>query len=150
MPGRNDIRKVMVSAAVACLYLGIAAHGQVALDKPLHLARVQGYVVNTAGKPVVDVEVTLERDGTVAQRTRTDQAGEFHFDRVLGHYWLRVARTENAPAAREIEVGDLVESYLVRRKLYIILGPGACADACSTVFTSKREFEKAIENKNRH
>ena len=150
MPARNDIRKVIVIAAVACLYMGIPAHGQVAVDKPLHLARVAGYVVNTAGTPVVDAEVTLDRDGTVAQRTRTDRAGAFHFDHIMGHYWFRVARTQNAPAVREIQVGDLIESYLERKKLYVIVGPGACADACSSIFTSKSEFEKAIKNKNRH
>jgi len=139
----------MLSAAWMVLSAG-TSHAQVAADKPLHLARVGGYVTNTAGKPVVNAEVTLDQDGTVVARTHTDQAGAFHFDHVLGHYWLRVARTENAPAAREVAVGDLVESYLERKKLYVIVGPGACQDACSSVFTSKHEFEKAIKNKNRH
>jgi hypothetical protein len=137
-------------AAMACIAVEIAAHAQVAADKPLHLAHVEGYVANSVGKPVANAEVTLDRDGTVIYRTRSDQVGAFHFDHVLGHYWFRVARTENAPAAREIEVGDLIESYLERKRLYVIVGPGACADACSSVFTSKHEFEKAIKDKNRH
>ena len=146
----NDIKKVAVSAAMACLCAALSAHGQVAVDKPVHLARVEGYVANSVGTPVVNAEVTLDRDCTVAQRTRTDQAGAFHFDRILGHYWFRVARTEYAPAAREIEVGDLVTSYLERKKLYVMVGPGACADACSSVFTSKHEFERAIQKNKRH
>ena len=39
---------------------------------------------------------------------------------------------------------------LERKKLYVILGPGACQDACSSVFTSKREFDRAIREKNKH
>ncbi|HWG19932.1 MAG TPA: carboxypeptidase-like regulatory domain-containing protein [Terracidiphilus sp.] len=132
--------------AAACGF----SHAQIEVDKPLHLARVEGYVVNSAGKPLAHAEVTLDQEGTVIYRTRTNDAGAFRFDHVLGHYWFRVARTEYAPAAREIGVGDLIESYLERKKLYVIVGPGACADACSSVFTSKHEFEKAIREKNRH
>jgi hypothetical protein len=148
MRRRNDISKFLTLVALVCV--PAAAHAQVAPDKPLHLAHVEGYVTNTAGKPVPNAEVTLDQDGTVAARTHTDQRGAFHFDHVLGHYWLRVARTENAPAAREIAVGDLIESYVERKKLYVVVGPGACADACSSVYTSKHEFEKAIKDKNRH
>jgi len=137
-------------AVVACCCAWSAASAQVAPDRPLHLARVAGYVVDTKGKPVVHVEVTLLKDDAVAYKTTTDDSGAFQFDHVVGDFWFRVARTENAPAVREIHVGDLIESYLERKKLYVIVGPGACADACSSIFTSKREFDKAIKNKNRH
>jgi hypothetical protein len=150
MPRRSNISTILLLAAMACCCAASAVIAQVATEKPLHLARVAGYVVNVSGKPVAHADVTLTKDDTVAYKTTTDDSGAFHFDHVLGHFWLRIARTENAPAAREIEVGDLVESYLVRRKLYIIVGPGACADACSSVFTSKSEFEKAIRKKNKH
>jgi len=139
---------MLAAAACCCAWSGASA--QVAAEKPLHVAHVAGYVVDTAGKPVVDVEVTLVKDDKVAYKTATDNSGAFHFEHVLGHYWFRVARTQNAPAVREIHVGDLVESYLERKKLYVIVGPGACADACSSVYTSKSEFEKAIKKKNRH
>jgi hypothetical protein len=145
---RNNILTILTLAVCCCA--GSAALAQVAVDKPLHLARVEGYVVDVTGKPVVHADVTLVKDETVAYKTTTDNSGAFHFDHVLGHYWFRVARTQNAPAAREIHVGDLVESYLERKKLYVIVGPGACADACSSIFTSKHEFEKAIKNKNKH
>ena len=39
---------------------------------------------------------------------------------------------------------------LERKKLYVILGPGACKDDCSSVLTSKREFDRAIREKNEH
>ena len=137
-------------AVLACCCIGSTALAQVAEDKPLHLARVEGYVVDVTGTPVVHAEVTLAKDDTVAYRTTTDDSGAFRFGHVLGRYWFRVARTQNAPAVREIHVGDLVESYLERKKLYVIVGPGACAAACSSIFTSKSEFEKAIKNKNRY
>ncbi|HEY2858983.1 MAG TPA: carboxypeptidase-like regulatory domain-containing protein [Terracidiphilus sp.] len=146
---RNSVSRTLVVFA-AWISVLTCASAQVKMDAPLHLAKIEGYVANIAGKPVVNAEVTLDEDGKVMASTHTDGRGAFRFDRVLGRYWLRVARTENAPAAHEIEVGDLIESYVERKKLYILVGPGACADACSSIFTSKHDFEKAIKNKNRH
>ena len=90
------------------------------------------------------MEVTLAENDKVVYKTKTDKSGEFHFDHVRGQYTFRVARTEYAPAAREIVVTDEVVTALERKKLYVILGPGACADACSAVLTNKREFDRAI------
>jgi len=121
---------------------------QIDIPGPEHLTHVEGQVVNTAGHPVVNVEVTLVRDNKVAYRTRTGQSGEFHFEHVAGPYTFRVARSEYAPAVREIVVTEEIVTRVERKKLYVILGPGACADECSTVLTSKREFERDIREKN--
>ena len=151
MPSKERTSRVLIIAAVwACVFAGAKAHAQVAPEKPLHLAHVDGFVTNSEGKPLVNAEVTLDQDGAVKYRTRTDDRGAFKFDHVVGHYWLRVARTQYAPAAREVGVGDLVETYLERKKLYVVVGPGACEDACSSVYTSRREFEKAIKKNKRH
>ena len=123
---------------------------QLDIPRPEHLTHVEGLVVNTAGHAVADVEVTLVRDDKVAYRARTDQSGEFRFGRVSGPYVLRVARSVYAPAAREIVVTDELVTRVERKKLYVILGPGACADECSEVLTSKHEFEREIRAKNRH
>jgi hypothetical protein len=120
-------------------------HAQLDLPTPIHLTHVRGYVVNSVGKPVVNAEVSLVRDGSVAYRTQTKNAGSFHFDHVLGKFGFRVARTEYAPAAREINVGSEIVTYLKRRNLYVIVGPGA-----SSVFTSKSDFERAIKKNSRH
>ena len=125
-------------------------HAQVDVQTPIHLTHVRGYVVNSVGKPVVNADVTLVRDDAVRFRTRTDGGGGFHFDHVLGKYWLRVARTDYAPAARELNVGSEIVTYLKRRNLFVIVGPGACMDECSSVFTSKGEFERAIKKNSRH
>jgi hypothetical protein len=126
-----------------------ALNAQVDIPGPERLSHVEGYVVNPVGRPVADVEVTLAENDKVAYRTKTDKSGEFRFDHVSGQYTFRVARSEYAPAIREIVVTDEVVTALERKKLYVILGPGACADACSAVLTSKREFDRAIREKKR-
>ncbi len=60
---------------------------------------------------------------------------------------FNVARSKYAPAVREIVVTDEIVTRVERKKLYVIVGPGACMDACSAVVTSKREFEETIRRK---
>ncbi|HEY1897304.1 MAG TPA: carboxypeptidase-like regulatory domain-containing protein [Terracidiphilus sp.] len=117
---------------------------------PEHLTHVDGLVVNTAGHAVADVEVMLVRDDKVTFQTRTNKSGEFNFEHVSGRYTFRVARSEYAPAAREIVVTDEIVTRVERKKLYVIVGPGACMDECSAVVTSKREFERDIREKQKH
>ncbi len=82
--------------------------------------------------------------------THTDPKGAFEFDHASGEYLFRVERSANAPAAREILVRMELATLVQRKKLYVILGPGACTDACSSIFTSKQEFDKALRKLNRH
>ena len=123
---------------------------QIDIPGPERLTHVEGYVVNTSGHPAVDLEVTLTRDGKVVFRSRTDKSGAFRFEHVSGPYVFHVQRSNDAPAAREIVVTDEIVTNLERKKLYVILGPGACMDECSSVLTSKRDFDRAIREKNRH
>jgi hypothetical protein len=132
-----------------CLVPSSSFGAQIEIPKPERLTRVEGYVVNTGGHPMADLEVTLTRDEKVVFRTRTDKSGEFGFEHVSGPYLFRIARSEYAPAAREIVVTDEIVTNLERKKLYVILGPGACTDECSSVLTSKREFDRAIREKSR-
>src|ERR1035438_611377 len=108
-------------------------HAQLDVPGPLHLTHVEGVVVTSQGKPLVNTEVTLVRDDAVAHTTRTDNAGAFHFDHVSGRYWFRVARSDYAPAAREVYIEPEIVTALQRKKLYVIVGPGACSDECSSV-----------------
>ena len=123
---------------------------QIYIPKPERLTHVEGIVVNSSGHPAEGLEVTLTRDEKVVFRTQTDKSGEFRFEHVSGSYSLRVARSEYAPATREIAVTDEIVTQLERKKLYVILGPGACKDACSSVLTSKKDFDRAIRENNRH
>ena len=127
-----------------------SSNAQVDIPGPERLSHVDGYVVNPVGHPVADLEVTLVRDDKIAFQTKTDEAGEFRFDHVSGQFTLRVKRSEFSAAKRDIVVTDEIVTALERKKLYVILGPGACKDECSSVLTSKREFDRAIREKNKH
>jgi hypothetical protein len=123
---------------------------QIEIPGPERLSHVEGYVADPVGHPAPNLEVTLVRDDKVAYQTKTDKSGAFRFEHVSGHFMLRVARSEYSPAMQEIVVTDEIVTTLERKKLYVMLGPGACQDACSSVFTSKRDFDKAVREKNRH
>ena len=132
----------------------LAANGlsgaQVEMPKPFHLWRIHGLFVNPKGKPIDKAEVTLVRDERVLYKTETDGAGRFSFDHVYGRYWLRIHASNYAPVGREVIVGLETVTLLRRNPLYIIAGPGACDDDCSSVFTSKSEFDKAIRRNTGH
>jgi hypothetical protein len=127
-----------------CVAGGSALNAQVDVPGPERLSHVVGIVVNPGGRAAVDVEVTLKANDKVVYRTRTGKAGDFRFDAARGDYTFHVARSEYAPAVREIVVTDEIVTALERKKLYVILGPGACADACSAVLTNKKQFEREI------
>ena len=139
--------QIALFCAVMC---GASRATQLETDGPIRLTSVEGLVVNSWGKPVKDIEVTLSRDNKILLSTHTDQAGAFQFDHASGDYLFRVTRSENAPAARQIVVRMELVTLVQRKKLYVILGPGACTDACSSVLTSKQEFDKALRKLNRH
>ena len=145
------LRCFLAAAFLIVLCMGGTSflNAQIEIAGPERLSHVEGYVVNPVGHPAADLEITLMRDDKVAYQTKTDKSGEFRFEHVSGHFTLRVARSEYSPATREIVVTEEIVTTLERKKLYVILGPGACQDACSSVFTSKREFDKAIREKNK-
>jgi len=135
---------------VMCLVACVSLNAQLEMPGPIRITHVEGFVVNTNGKPVANAEVTLVRDDKVEYSTRTSADGAFQMEHALGHYIFRVGRTEYAPAAQDVLITDEIVTHLERKKLYVVVGPGACMDACSSVFTSKREFEKAIRKNSRH
>jgi hypothetical protein len=138
--------RVMIIAALAST--ASLARAQLDIPGPIHLTHVEGYVFNTHGKPVADAVVTLVRDGNVAASTQTDSSGTFRLDTKPGDYILHVARTQFAPADRDVIVTDEVVTHLERKKLYVVVGPGACKDECSSVLTSKKEFRQLIKRDN--
>lgn len=133
-----------------CVAGAISSNAQVDVPGPERLSHVDGLVVNPVGHPVADIEVTLSRDGKVASQTRTDKSGEFRFEHVKGQYTFRVARSEYSDAVREITVTDELVTELARKKLFVVLGPGACTDECSLILTNKREFDREIRKRNKH
>jgi Carboxypeptidase regulatory-like domain len=133
-----------------CLSSTRPLKAQIDIRGPERLSHVEGYIVNPLGHPVADLEVALVRDNKVVFRTKTGKSGEFRFDRAAGQFTFRVERSEYSAAIREIVVTDEIITTLERKKLYVILGPGACKDECSSVLTSKRDFDRAIRKKNKH
>ena len=110
---------------------------------PIHLWRLHGLLVSPEGKPLANVPVTLSRANKLIAKTTTDSAGHFAFDHIYGHYQLHIDRTKYSPLDREVIVG-IETAELSRKMLYVIAGPGACADDCSSVFTSRNEFQRKI------
>jgi Carboxypeptidase regulatory-like domain len=151
-PAGPWLRCFLSAAFSALVYVTLVgtSSAQVDIPGPERLGHVEGYVVNPVGHPAVDVEVTLSRDGKPTFKTRTDKTGWFRFEHVSGPYTFQVARTQYAPVLREIVVTDEVVTALERKKLYVILGPGACQDECSLILTNKHDFDREIHKRNRH
>lgn len=138
-------------SAVLCIAAPVSSSAQLDLPGPERLSHVEGLVVNDTGHPVTGIEVTLSRDEKVAFQTQTDNSGRFRFEHVSsGSYQFCVKRSVDAPAERQIVVTNEVVTALERKKLYVILGPGKCQDACSSVLASKREFDRAVRKMTRH
>lgn len=117
----------------------------------MHLWRLRGFYMDAKGKPIENVEVTLLRDGTVRYRTRTDAAGRFAFEHVAGRYRMQIEKTsDHSLLSREVIVGLETATILKRKTLYVIAGPGACTDDCSSVYTSKDDFDKAVRRNTGH
>ena len=136
---------------VLCIAGAAALHAQLDLPAPERLTHVEGIIVDDTGRPAAELQVTLVRDEQIAYQTQTNRSGQFRIQHVRsGPYIFRVKRSGNAPAERQIMVTDEVVTALERKRLYVILGPGACQDACSSVLTSKRDFDKAIRKLSRH
>ena len=127
------------------LLASVLAWAKVEPPGPLHLWRLHGFFMDLAGKPIENVEVALVRDGTIQYKTKTDVAGSFAFDHVSGRYRLHIDKSkDHSELSREVIVGLETATILRRVTLYVIAGPGACTDDCSSVFTSKSDYEKTI------
>lgn len=128
--------------------LTFRANAQIEVFKPLHLSRVQGVVADTSGRPVANAEVALVGDPVgdeaVGFKTTTDDAGRFALDQASGRYWLRVSGSRYSPAAREVVIGPDLETLFHKPDLYVMLGPGSCNDACSSIYTSRKKFDRAV------
>ena len=128
---------------------GTVSYAQVDIPKPIHLVHLRGVVVNPKGEPVANADVSLLRDDRVAYATHTDGAGRFDFEHALGHYQFRVKTQGYSVAARDV-VLEFELSAMRKNTLYVVLGPGACSDDCSSVFTSKKEFDHLVRRNTGH
>jgi hypothetical protein len=125
--------------------------GKVEEAGPMHLWRLHGFYMNPVGKPIGNAEITLLRDGVVRYQTKTDGSGRFGFEHVSGRYTLHIDKSrDHAELSREVIVGLETATVLRRITLYVIAGPGACTDDCSSLYTNKSDFDKAVRRNTGH
>ena len=137
---------VSLALLVRCVLIG----AQIEAPGPFHLSHLEGVVVNQRGVPVEHADVTLVQDEKIDYSTRTDAKGHFQFKNVTGRYLLRMHVPGYSIVSREVIIGFEIVTALEGHKLYVILGPGACSDDCSSVFTSKNEFNQALRRMTGH
>ena len=143
--------RCFLGAAILFALSALSCSAQLDIPKAERLTHVEGIVVDPVGHPAASLSIKLVRDEKTVAETRSDAAGEFEFEHVpSGQYIFRIDRSQFAPAARDIVVTDEIVTHLERKKLYVILGPGACQDECSAVLTNKRDFDRTIRKNNRH
>ena len=141
--------RCFLGCALLALTAPAPSFAKVESQGPIHLWRLHGVLVNPEGQPLANVAVTLSRDDKLIAKTTTDTSGHFAFDHIYGHFQLHIDRTKYSPLDREVIVG-IETAELARKVLYVIAGPGACADDCSSVFTSKSEFQKTLQRNTQH
>jgi len=145
----QSARKILVAAAII-LATTTAAHAQLEAPAPFHLSHLRGVFVDAKGNPIPGAAVTLNRDDKVVGSTTTDRAGNFEIKHVTCRCWLHIHKKGYSPVSREVLVGVEALTYLHNSTLYVIAGPVACSDDCSSVFTSKSKFDQAIRKNTRH
>jgi Carboxypeptidase regulatory-like domain len=149
MARRNDVQKILAIAALI-LATAASAHAQIEVDPPYHLSHLRGIFVDAKGNPIPDAAVTLDRDDKTLYSTRTDRSGKFEIKHASGRYWLHINMKGYSTVGRDVIIGVEMLTYLHGSTLYVIAGPGACTDDCSSVFTSKSRFDQAIRKNTRH
>jgi hypothetical protein len=142
------MRSLMMLAAWL-MAMAVAAQAQIQAPAPYHLAHLRGVFVDEKGTPIAGAAVTLDRGDRVLHSTTTNTAGRFEIKHVAGRYWLHVNKKGYSTLGREVIVGEAL-TYLHGATLYVIAGPGACSDDCSSVFTNKSKFNQAIRKNARH
>jgi hypothetical protein len=149
MPLRDNIPKLLLLAA-SLITMATAAQAQIEAPSPYHLAHLRGVFVDEKGNPIPGAAVTLDRGGKVMYTTATDRAGRFEIKHVSGRYRLHVEMKGYSTVSREVIVGVEALTYLRSKTLYMIAGPGACSDDCTSIFTSKSQFDHAVRRNTAH
>jgi hypothetical protein len=142
--------RCFLGLTLAAFCMGAIAHAQLDMPKPFRVSHFEGLVMSPYGKPVENADISLTQNGRAVFSTRTDVAGHFKLDDVAGQFVFRVKTPDYSVVAREVVIGFELATAIHGNRLYVILGPGACSDDCSSVFTRKGDFEKAMRKLARH
>jgi hypothetical protein len=111
-----------------------------------HLPKVRGAVTDKSGVPVANAEVDLVSvsDSAAIWTVKTNPFGSFRIDCNGGSYWLQIKATGLSTASMHVIVASDLRSLFHQSQLHVALGPNACMDECSWVYTSKRKFDHAV------
>jgi hypothetical protein len=142
--------KTGIAGILLLMASAMMAAAQIEAPKPYHLAHLRGFFMDAKGHPIPGAAVTLDKDDKVIYSTQTNTAGRFEIKHVSGRFWLHVHMKGYSMVGREVIVGVEALTYLRGETLYIIAGPGACSDDCSSVFTSRSQFDHAVRRNAGH
>jgi hypothetical protein len=118
---------------------------------PLHLAHAYGSVLDESGRPLVGIQVALASGGPPSLAMNTDVKGYFDFPEAKGEYLLHVKIAGFVFMDRMITVGVGPRGPLYRGPVYVMMKSNECKDCTSEVFTSKEQFDRAVqENAGNH
>jgi Carboxypeptidase regulatory-like domain len=148
MPRWSDIPRLLM-VATSVLAMTASARAQIEVPSPYHLAHLRGVFVDAKGNAIPDAAVTLDRNDKTLYSIKTDRTGKFEIKHISGRYRLHINMKGYSTVDREVVVGVEAVTYLHGTTLYVIAGPGACSDDCSSVFTSKGKFDQAIRRNTR-
>ena len=144
------MRRTLSVIFLTLAFGSVALRAQLDIPKPFRMSHLAGVVVDENGKPVNNTAITLFRDDKVVRTTQTDGAGRFAIDHVTGHYLIQMKTPNYSIVSREVFVQLELVTQIAGNRLYVILGPGACSDDCSSVFTSKNDFDRALRRTTGH
>jgi hypothetical protein len=118
--------------------------------RTISVSRVDGAVVGTIadsyGRPIPNVNVELKRHGELVAATTTNESGEFSVSAKPGEYDLHAHTSQFAPGFARIDVRSDFEQTFFPSHLWMILDAGVWQlDQCTLAATSRREFEKTIQ-----
>jgi hypothetical protein len=130
--------------AIAFAVVLRSASAQLVVPKPIRVRHVEGLVCDRSEKPVANAQIMPVRRESNAFHSKTDDSGNFAIDHAAGRYLLRITAANYSPAAQAVIIGSGFRKPFRRTALYVILGPAACMDACSTVYASKKEYDQAV------
>jgi hypothetical protein len=103
------------------------ADADVCVYKPPKVRRVCGKIVDTDGRPITDVNVTVLKDGTTLKNATTDETGEFDFDGIeAGKYELDATAKGFQHARYQLTVLEPTDSCKHALRIEMVVGGIHC------------------------
>lgn len=150
MNGKRRTTRMMMCLLLAVVTWLPLATAQLEREQLISVPRLHGVVTTKKGEPVANAKVSLVRNDKVVAAVTTDERGRYRFEHVEGRYTLAISDGQHSPASHAVEVEWKVGKMVAGGDVYVLLGPGACAESCSMVTTSKSEVKQIVARNNGH